>query len=309
LPLNSFNARKATYDYAKTRADAYRVGVAKVRQYLLETVSQSVFDAIHSSTNGVGIASLSLASILDFLEARYSKLTDNDNAIMYHELTSIKCQAIEDLPSCAAKARRLFESIARVGGNVRPRQPLAEREKMEHLTAMVLPCPALSAALMRYTELHPFSDRVFDTAVEYIESHAVESVTTAGTAGYAGAGMGYVNAATGHNLRNKRSRQDSPEPDAAQANRGGRGSGRGRGGRGKGRGTGRASGRGQIAPAPTNAAPLPIKYCFEHGYQRSHQGSACNIMQRDASYTQPMKDAQAPCIIDGYQGSTKENLA
>jgi hypothetical protein len=98
LPLNSFNARKATYDYAKTRADAYRVGVAKVRQYLLETVSQSVFDAIDSSTNGVGIASLSLASILDFLEARYSKLTDNDNAIMYHELTSIKCQAIEDLP-------------------------------------------------------------------------------------------------------------------------------------------------------------------------------------------------------------------
>ena len=78
--------------------------------------------------------------------------------------------------------------------------------------------------------------------------------------------------------------------------RGGRGAGRGDGQRGAGRGG--AAGRGS-GPGTQQA---PTMYCFVHGTQRSHAGTDCHHMKNDTSYTQEMKNATAPCSINGFEG-------
>jgi hypothetical protein len=103
-------------------------------------------------------------------------------------------------------------------------------------------------------------------------------------------------------------RLDDMESTIRSTPRGGTGRGFGGGGRGRGdgRGPGRggASGRGR-GPGSTTASSVPPNtdmYCFHHGTQRSHTGAQCHMMRRDPSFTQQMKNATAPCTIDGYEG-------
>jgi hypothetical protein len=78
----------------------------------------------------------------------------------------------------------------------------------------------------------------------------------------------------------------------------GRGGGRGGGRQAQGRG----GGRGDATPAP------PRAYCFVHG-TRGHPDGQCRTMAKGApethpSFTDEMRAATDPCIIDGYPGAS-----
>ena len=49
------------------------------------------------------------------------------------------------------------------------------------------------------------------------------------------------------------------------------------------------------------------QYFFAHGYDKGHDGSICAWMKKNTSkkYTDAMRSAKAPCLIDGIHGSTK----
>ena len=44
-------------------------------------------------------------------------------------------------------------------------------------------------------------------------------------------------------------------------------------------------------------------YCFNHGFDK-HMSADCTYMARNFKFTADMKAANAPCLIDGVQGST-----
>ena len=61
----------------------------------------------------------------------------------------------------------------------------------------------------------------------------------------------------------------------------------------------RKTGSGAPAAAPKAATPAPggglLKYCYKHGYQRSHLGAECFILKRDINH---LYDAQHLAAMD-----------
>jgi hypothetical protein len=57
----------------------------------------------------------------------------------------------------------------------------------------------------------------------------------------------------------------------------------------------------QAVPTP-KADPKPKKYCFHHGYNRTHAGKDCLVMKNNGTSTQAQMNAQGPALIDGAQG-------
>jgi uncharacterized coiled-coil protein SlyX len=59
-------------------------------------------------------------------------------------------------------------------------------------------------------------------------------------------------------------------------------------------------------PVIPDAAPTakPKKYCFNHGYNRTHAGKDCLVMKNNGTSTPAQINAQGPALIDGVQGHT-----
>jgi len=146
--------------------------------------------------------------------------------------------------------------------------------------------------LEKYKNQTPLiAERTFDAQCSYIELR--ESNLSTSDAGYAAktesenealkAQIAALTASVAA-LSTKPAATTAPPNPPGQGRRGGRGAGRTQG---RGRGRGRDQ---------------PMMYCFAHGHNRTHMGTECSTMANDTSYTQLMRTASAPCVIDGYQG-------
>ena len=152
-------------------------------------------------------------------------------------------------------------------------------------------CKSTSTEFIASVYKHQFpllADRSFAAMTAYIEAR-IQNLT-ASAVGYAGKAEAITNTQLLKELADLRATlaaATSIQPVPT-----------GRGGRGGGRTTGR-NGRGVAEPPQMQLTPKV--YCFAHGYGE-HLGSICSKMANDSSYTDGMKAATAPCVIDGYQG-------
>lgn len=322
-PLNLPNAAGAgAIQTRKEALELYRnvaSGISTVRDYVLlccgETIRLELNDLLG------GLSSQTLPQILLYLETTYGVLSEQD----YRNITGSLHNKFSTPASFRSEVAKMQSSFKTLADN---NQPIAEILKMQYLESACELMPAITAVIARYKEAHEaVSTRTLTGMAQYVMRHA--PLTTANL-GYANATTnipftvtgatvpsyypGSTSVAAPPTIADNNStailhalapllapfltthfaglaHNTTPNPN----NRGGRG---GRSGRTN------TSGRGGRGGAPQPEQRRKKSYCFVHGYQHSHAGPQCKTMINDSSYTEAMKAAIAPGIIDGYQGNT-----
>jgi hypothetical protein len=255
------------------------------------------------STEVGGIAEQSLPMIMKHLEAKYGTMTGDDlkqlRALLTKPFTT-PANFVQEM----SKFKLNLAALTAAGDN------MSQTQLIEILTEATLTVVGFPTIIARYKRRVPIVlNWRLDDLSEVIEAE-MEEITTR-DANYANSATimdeTVANAASqlsiSETLKLINARLDTMEA-TFHTNPGG-GRGRGSGGAGRGRGDGRGPGRGGTAGRGRGTGtpvPGPPNYCFKHGTQRSHTGNDCYVMKRDPSYTQQMKDATAPCTIDGYEG-------
>ena len=230
--------------------------------------------------------------IFDYVTQHYGTLNATDIARIDRDIRTY--QTASAFPTNAARMARGFLSLAAVG------RYAAEVDKVQVLTEATAGITQIARFVDLYKIANPtIAAQTFTNLVTYITVQLPNVTATA--AGYSNntAAAPPARDAEIDELRRQVSEltasvsavRASPRDNAARGTQGGRS---GRGGRG-GRGSQGGRGRGRTG----TAAPKP--YCFAHGCA-GHTGRECNTMHDDSSYTNAMKDATAPGVIDGWEG-------
>ena len=218
--------------------------------------------------------------IMELIERGYGTVTEADIKRLKEALTIDESKSWRDN---IANFKSIFILLAPVGQFT---TDLDKRTALDEAIKKTRYAPLLEA----YKNITPLlAERTFNTQCLYIEQR--ESNISAFDAGYAAKSESDNEALKVQIAALTASVAAlSTTPAAAPPNPPGQGRGGGRGG-GRVQGRGRGRGRGQQE-----------LYCFAHGHNKTHKGTECKTMENDTSYTQQMKTASAPCIIDGYFG-------
>lgn len=296
------NASAATLEFYKEESRIYlavRQGVTALRNKLLASVGEVILDELRSLQAG-GLATLTLQDILVYLDSNYGEPSEDDLKELSANLSN-KFTAVATFRSDAPKMKATFQKLSDFG------QEVSALQKMTYLQDATDLLPPIVEALKDYKkEVTSVKLRSFDDMVAYVKQHV--PLTTAGSASYVGATVVATRSTT--TTPNAKAPPTASEiadelfprflahfAGAGVSSLAGRGGNGGRTGRGGGRGNGDGRG-GRGAPAANKKVK---KYCFWHGYG-GHHGIDCNDMAADPSFTEEMKNATAPCTIDGYHG-------
>jgi hypothetical protein len=253
---------------------------ASFKEAILTSVGPAISREFAHPTRGY--IDIEIHEIMILIERGYGTVTEADIRRLHENLVIDEAKSWRDN---VANFRSIFILLAPVGQFT---TDLDKRTALDKATMKTKYAPLLEA----YKNLNPLlAERTFDLQCLYIEQR--ESNLSASAAGYAGKAESNNESlkaeiaaltATVAALSMKPASTASPPNPPSQGQRGGRG-----GGRTQGRGRGRGRNQQEM-------------YCFHHGRNRTHMGTECTTMANDTSYTQPMKTASAPCVIDGYYG-------
>jgi len=218
--------------------------------------------------------------IMNFIKIGYGTVTEADIELIKEDMIINETKSWREN---VGTFNSIFTLLAPIGHYT---TDLDKRSAMDKAISKTRYAPILKA----YKDHTPLlAERTFDAQCSYIELR--ESNLSASEAGYAGkaeANYTALNAEIAALTATVAALSATPAAAPTNPPSQGRGGGRG-GGRTQGRGRGR--GRGQQET-----------YCFAHGHNKTHKGTECKTMENDTSYTQAMKTASAPCLIDGYYG-------
>jgi hypothetical protein len=269
------------------------VNIAILRNELIETALGPVIVAELEGLPG-GLAEQSLGDILDYLERMYSEPAE-DELVALELSCSEPFSSLGGLRAEVPKLRKKFDLLATYD------QALSQLAKMTHFQNATQLFPAVVEAIKDYKKSVPnMSDRSFDGMTAFVIKQVPQlTVANLGWVGNASAASPTMSALAAELLPAILQHMTTTANAAGAAQQTGAHAGRGHGGgRVGGRNAaGRDGGRGR---GGRGSAPL---YCFEHGY-KGHWGKDCTVMKADASYTEAMMLATAPCTIDGWVGST-----
>jgi hypothetical protein len=306
-PGNAPAAQLAFYREDIELAIRVAVAITKLRDMLLVACGPVIRAQL--STGVGGIAQQTLPMIMQHLETKYGTMTGDDLKELRAKLRTpftTPANFIKEI----SKFKLNLTALTTAGDNMSQPQLI---EILEEATITVVGFPTIIARYKRRVPI--LLNQRLDDLSDAIETEMVTNTTK--DAKYANSAsiideegtenVAYATSQLSINetLKLINARLDTME-STIRATPGGGGRGRGSGGAGRGRGDGRGPGRGGAAGRGrgpgTPATPRTEHYCFKHGTQHSHAGTDCYVMKRDPSYTQPMKDATAPCTIDGYEG-------
>ena len=237
-----------------------------------------------------GHTTQSTAAIFDLVKTGYGTLDSSDIAKLE---ASLVLQPDKSFRANMAHFQHVFTALGALG--------LYQAEYAQ-MIALENACKSTSTESIASAYKHQFpllADRSFAAMTAYIEARIPN--LTASAVGYAGKAEATTTTQLLKELADLRATlaaATSIQP--VPTGRGGRGGGRTTGRDGRGNGNGRGNGRGAGRATPQMQL-TPKVYCFAHGYGE-HLGSICSKMANDPSYTDGMKAATAPCVIDGYQG-------
>ena len=224
----------------------------------------------------------SIPEIMILIKRGYGTVTEADIRRLNEELIIDEAKSWRDN---VANLKSIFLLLAPVGHYT---TDFDKRTALDKAIKRTRYAPLMEA----YKNLTPLlAERTFEAQCSYIELR--ESNLSASDAGYAAkteSDNEALKAEIAALTASVAALSASPAAVAAPPNHSGQGK---RGGRGGGRTQGRGRGRGRDQKE---------MYCFAHGHNKTHMGTECNTMANDTSYTQPMKTASAPCVIDGYFG-------
>ena len=288
------------------------LGASKLRQDILKACGKLICTDL--SVGPGGIAAKTLPAILLYLEDKYGTLTEDDIRGMREKLR----QNFTSATKFTEEASRFKINVAALeaGGERMSQTQLIEI--FAEVTRAVMGIPPIIARYKRRVAI--VANRQIVDLMDAIEAE-IPQITSA-EANFANAANqlmspseisnnNFAMAATSTTqldvfMKAIQERLDNMESSIRATGRGRRDTGRGRGdgrgdvGRGGAAGRGSAAGRGN-GPGTGNQE-RPTLYCFEHGYQKSHLGTACHHMKNDVSYTPAMKTAMGPCNINGFEG-------
>jgi hypothetical protein len=222
-----------------------------------------------------GMTSVTNAEIFAHLRAAYSELDQNDYSIIYSRLQSAKLPT-EDYKTLAETHRDLHALLASSG------QPSTELAKTNYFMEALKSDYAGHEACREFVRAHPqVATRTFANLVATVFLHAPTSVPTTSA-------FGYTNAQTTTSVAF--AAPIAPTTEAALVAHIAESQ--------RKLSAMRRTGSSAPAAAPKAATPAPgggpLKYCYKHGYQRSHAGADCFVLKRDTQ----LYDAQHLAATD-----------
>jgi len=303
---NPGHAALAFWKEDSQHAASVAAGITKLKKEIIIALGKVITADL--STGRGGMAAKSIRMILEYLETKYGTLTETDLKHL-RALLGKKFTTPTDFTKEASELKVNISALEAGGDNMSQTQLL---EIFEEATNGVMGIPPIIARYKRRVAI--VGNRVLQDLIDMIEIEL--PMTTTNDAKYANSSqqllspMDVENFALATTTASQNSEMSTlllskviQRLDTMESNL--RAAGRGPGGRipGRGRGEGRGAGRGGAGRGQTTKQDnRPMLYCFEHGPQRSHAGTDCHHMKNDATYTAEMKNAPAPCTINGYEG-------
>ena len=292
------------------------VAITQLRTKILVAVGPIINAEL--SADAEGLAAKTLAQILQHIDTHYGTLDEEDIKKLRNQIANFEFRSPANFAEDAANFHLLVATMDKGG------EPMTQTNLMEIFTEntkRVIGIPEIIARYKRNVELDKrnvkemtekvrqdlkvitTSDGKYASNCEtnVAEEELVHQVLANCNANAQSNAAHFVDALKkiGERLDYMDSRsQGNPNPDRGGGNNNKRG---GRGTPGRGGASSSAGGRG-AGPGPGKATHTSL-YCFEHGTNRSHKGVDCKIMEKDASYTQEMKNATKSCTINGWVGA------
>ena len=286
-----------------------------INDLFIQTVSMlgpSLRDELESEHAG-GLPNLSNTQLQLWLYTRLGKPSEQDIKVLKAS-TRFRFSTSAQFGQDSAKLKTIYTTLNTLGF------PTTVLEQMQQVEENVSHSAHMVAALERYKVSGDLDTRTYDAMVRFviIDLQRLPETTTS-QQGYVGAvaslksiGNNHANidkniAPTGTSIVSSDSVIVQAPPFAANmfaegGRRGGRGNRRG-GGPGGGRLYGPAGRQPMVVTSANTTSLGPLKYCFAHGLNATHDGMSCFTMQKDGRYTMPMKQATRYCVIDNYQGA------
>lgn len=285
VPLECKGAALKIYEIRDKEYENCRNGIVAIRKEVISALDQDIRSTLIAQREG-GLASMTLWDIMEQLKYRYGKADDAVLIQVHARINASWTLARGSFSKFISALRADYAVLAHNG------QTISEFDKQNKLAQALKGEPAYTAVVQDYKRVCTLREKTFEDMVEYIKEHA--HVVTPEAVGY----IGNVTAApsTAANTPAELAQAIAPlliKHFAGLATS----SGAARGNRPAGR-DGRGRGRLQTGRGGRNND----KYCFVHGYNRTHPGTECLVMVNDPSYTDSMKQATAPCTIGGYCG-------
>jgi hypothetical protein len=261
-PNNATNAVMKIYEISKNDRAAIVQTLQTMKMKQIHTMP--VCDISEMSDVVFGMTSVNNAQIFAHLHGAYSELDQNDYSIIYSRLQSVKLPT-EDYKTLAETHRDLHVLLATSG------QPSTELAKTNYFMEALKTDYAGHEACREFIRAHPqVATRTFVDLVATVLLHAPTAVPTTSA-------FGYSNAQTTTSIASAAPLVPTTEAalvaHIAESQR-------------KLSAMRRTGGSAPAqAPVPKPANPAiggqPIKYCYKHGYQRSHAGADCFVLKRD----------------------------
>jgi hypothetical protein len=213
-----------------------------------------------------------------------------------------RCEYATDFFQHSQRLVKLFDVLSM------ERAAVSEFDQMQYLMMTTEHLPDVSVAVQDYTKMTPvLRNQSFDEMVIYVKLRLVNTLKTGRNYGSASATAYHLPSgaeATNINLVNAAftpattmeslmtmiatlsAKVDSNAKKQKQQ---------------QGNGTGTTGNQQNQSNTPN---PLPKKYCFHHGYQRTHTGFECTFMRNNVNATTKQRTADGPGLIDGVKGRT-----
>jgi hypothetical protein len=282
--LNAPNAAVKIYEMNRSDRHLVKQGIQALKILLLGITPQS--DISEQGHPVLGMFSVTPAQMFAHSHGNYGVLNQEDFNVIFSLLQAPKLPT-QDYATLGEIHRDLHTLLAGAG------QPQTELTKTTLLTEALKDDYAGKEAIRLFVQTHPaMLDRIFEDMVQAIILHAPTITPTTSSLGYANSLLTNstplaVPAYAASSLDELGMAQliSKTQKDLAALKR-----------------------RNGTTPAPTVRSPptTPLLYCYKHGYQHTHAGKDCKLMQSNPLvYQGPQLNAKDPHNPTGGNTSSR----
>jgi len=266
------------YEMSRNDRSEIKKGLSVLKTYLINHSPDSDISELGDINHG--LMYVNLQQIFAHEERKYGTLNSDDFHAIYDTLEAVKLPTT-DFSDLAEIHRNMHRLLTGSG------QPCAEYDKTEYYIKAIRDDPQGHEAASIFVRLHLLvADRNFADLIETILLHAPTITPSTSTLGYANA---LSTATVSSALAAAPTEVSALKQQIAKLQKQ----------------LSATDNRTKRAHGPTPAKSGALHYCWAHGYQYSHLGSACKVMLNDKKYTAQQKAATDPLTPAGGNTATK----
>ena len=251
-------------------------GTQDLKKMIVDSLGESIIAAME--TEALPIDNMSIPTILQYLVTTYGVTTKTDVQILIDRCSN-PCDSQANFYAHAQRLANLFQQLHKKDATI------AKFQQMKYLEDSTKHLDAVDEARINYLIRTPlYADQNYDDMVVFIRLQLQNKVPTVRTLGVGGAVTGHQ-PSTKVVVASMDTVTDLLLSVVARLDR-----------------TEKALALVKKDPLKKDPKVKGTLYCFCHGFNTTHLGSDCKVMQSDTSYTMAHKTAQGPALIDGKQG-------